>query len=75
MRRVLKNHDGLLAEILAAASNDAVTAEGLERAVRVVLSGHGILDRKQRLSRAIVSKLYGEGQVVATAGALSEEGD
>ena len=74
MRRVLKNHDGLLAEILAAASNDAVTAEGLERAVRVVLSGHGILDRKQRLSRAIASKLYGDGQVSATTGALSEEG-
>lgn len=74
MRRVLKKHDGLLAEIRAAAPIDVGADDRLGRVVRTVLSGHGIPDRKQRLSRAIVSKLYGEGQVPASTGALGEEG-
>lgn len=73
MRRVLKSHDGLLAEILAAVPADGEADPRFERAVRAVLSGHGIADPKQRLSRAIVRKLCNEGHAPVPTGALSGE--
>lgn len=67
MRRVLKNHNGLLAEILATVSSEAEDPAHLEHAVRSVLFEHGITDHRRRLSSVIVHKLYGEGYVPAPA--------
>ncbi len=65
MRRALKNHNGLLAEILATVSGEAEEPVHLERTVRAVLFEHGIPDHRRHLSGAIVRKLYGEGHVLA----------
>ena len=63
MRRVLKNHHGLIEEVLAAVRRDAEAAGHIDRAVRTVLFEHGIPDPQRRLSSVIVRKLHGEGRV------------
>lgn len=69
LRRVLKSHDGLIDQILAAHALGEPTREGLERAARAVLSERGIADRRQRLSRAIARKLEDDGRVLIAEGA------
>lgn len=68
MRRVLKHHDGLLAEILAMANIDAEESDRLGRAVRAALSQRGIPDKRRRLSSAIVRKLHGEWRAPTPGG-------
>ena len=63
VHKVLKHYEGLLAEILASVPADGECRPGLERTVRATLVEHRITDRRQRLSKAIVRKLYDDGYV------------
>ena len=66
LRRVLKHHNGLLAEILG-----GVDAEGarLEHAVHVALAARGIGDHKRHLAKAILHTLRRNGYAPAAEGA------